>query len=216
LINVNGAVLSERPENTTQISFAQELLRKSTHMGAMIIPGGYYLLELTRVEMLSIMIPATLMVILGDIARLRDWSLWSKILSRFFDGMIRPHERAGDFSGAAYILSTVCLVVAIYDKSVVIAALAFIIVGDTLAALIGRRFGKHKYGKKSIEGSLACLVGTVAVALITPDLPLLVGISGAFVATVVEGLPLKIDDNVSVPILSGLYMTLFIKFLAFL
>jgi len=51
-------------------------------------------------------------------------------------------------------------------------------------------------------------ITTIAVALVAPDLALSVGITGAVVAAVVEALPLGVDDNVSVPLLSGLVMTL--------
>ena len=119
----------------------------------------------------------------------------------------------GDFTGATYILLSVCLTVAMYDKPIAIAALAFVIIGDSLAAIIGRKFGRHKFKSKSVEGSLACLLGTVIVALFVPELQLQIGLLGAIVATVVEALSFGIDDNITVPILAGLSMTLFSKVL---
>ncbi len=200
-------------EERKEISFASELVRKGTHMGALIIPGGYYYLRLERGEMLSIMIPITLLMIGIDIARLRQWKIWTGFLKKIISPLIRSHEIAGDFTGATYILLSVCFTVALFDKMVAIAALAFIIVGDTFAALVGRRFGRHKFGRKSVEGSAACLVGTLLVAWIVPGIPWEVKLFGAVVAAVVEALPLGIDDNTTVPILSGLFMTLFDKFL---
>lgn len=192
-----------------QISFKQELWRKGTHMFALVIPGGYYFLKLDQVGMLSLMVPITIAVIIGDISRLRGWSVWRGGLEKLFGRMIRPHEQKGDFSGAAYILTTVCATVALFDKPIAIAAIAFIIVGDTLAALIGRKFGRRRFfGGKSLEGSAACLAGTLVVAFLTPGLDLTVAVIGAVVAAVVEALPFGIDDNVTVPILSGLVMTL--------
>ena len=186
-------------------------MRKGTHVGALVIPGGYYFLHLDRQEMLSIMVPVTVAMILIDIARLRQWLFWKAFARRILSPVIRQHEKAGDFTGATYILLSVCLTVALYDKPIAIAAMAFIIVGDTLAALVGRRFGRHKFGNKSIEGSLACLAGTVIVAVLIPDLPMGIRLLGAVVATIVEALPLGIDDNITVPILSGLSMTLLDK-----
>ena len=192
-----------------QISFSQELWRKGTHMFALVIPGAYYFLQLERVGMLTLMVPITLAFIIGDISRLRGWALWRNGLEAVFGKMIRPHEQKGDFSGAAYILSTVCVTVALFDKPVAIAAITFIIVGDTPAALIGRKFGKHRFfDGKSLEGSTACRVGTLIVAALTPGLDRMVAVIGAVVAAVVEALPFGIDDNVTVPILSGLAMTL--------
>jgi len=192
-----------------QIPFVQELLRKTTHMGALVIPGGYYLLGLSKSEMLSIMIPIALVMILVDISRLRNWWLWRHVFGRPFSLMIRAHEQAGDFTGATYILISACATIGFFSKPIAIAALAFIIVGDTLAALIGRRYGRHRFlNGKSYEGTIACFAGTAAVALLAPDLAISVGLIGALVAAVVEALPLGVDDNISVPILSGVVMTL--------
>ncbi len=200
--------MAEAEPNSQQISFGQELIRKATHMGALIIPGAYYGLSASKTQMLAFLIPATVLMILIDVSRLRNWGFWSGFASRLGSKMIRHHEHAGDFTGATYILVAFGLTVALFTKPIAIAAITFIIVGDTLAALIGRRFGRHRFGGKSFEGSGACLVGTIGVALIVPGLPIEAGIAGAIVATVVEALPLGIDDNLSVPLLSGLTMTL--------
>jgi dolichol kinase len=202
---------SGRP--TGEIPFSQELWRKATHIGALVIPGGYFVLGLSRSQMLLIMIPIALTMVLIDIARLRRWAFWSKVAAPIGGRMIRGHEEAGDFTGATYILVSVCLTVAMYTKPIAIAALMFIIVGDTLAALIGRRFGRHRFGRKSVEGSLACLAGTVLVAVFTPNLALAVALAGAVVAAITEALSTRIDDNISVPIVSGLVMTLLSKIL---
>ena len=162
-----------------QISFGRELIRKGTHMGALVIPGGYYLLQLDKLEMLAVMMPIAGAMVLIDVARLRGWWLWRAVARPVIGPLIRHHESAGDFIGATYILLSVCLTVALYDKPIAIAALVFIMVGDTLAALVGRKFGRHRWGRKSLEGSLACLVSTVSVALFLPGLALNVALAGA-------------------------------------
>lgn len=197
-----------------QIPFSHELWRKATHVGALIIPGSYYLFDLSQLQMLFIMVPITILMIFIDISRLRGWAFWHRLACRIGGKLVRGHEAAGDFTGATYILLSVCFTVAMFSRPVAVAALAFIIVGDTLAALVGRKFGRHWFGRKSIEGTLACLVGTVMVALITPQLTLSIAIIGAVVATVTEALSTKIDDNITVPIISGLAMTLTSKILA--
>jgi dolichol kinase len=208
--------MTDKIDQTPQISFGQELLRKGTHLGALIIPGSYYWLDLSRTEMLAIMVPAALAMTFIDISRLRRWGFWEKFARPVIGSMIRPHEKAGDFSGATYILATICVVVALFTKPVAVACLAFIMVGDTFAALIGRRWGRHRFGHKSYEGSLACLVSLLVVAWLTPDLALPIGVLGAVVATVTEALPWRIDDNVTVPLISGLVMTIALKNLALL
>ncbi|MFQ6008182.1 MAG: diacylglycerol/polyprenol kinase family protein [Candidatus Zixiibacteriota bacterium] len=182
-------------------------------MGALVIPGGYYLLRLDKTDVLIIMIPITILMILIDVSRLRQWIFWREFAGKIISPVIRHHEMSGDFTGATYILLSVCLTVALYDKPTAIAALTFVIVGDSLAAVIGRSLGRHKFGNKTVEGSLGCLVGTAIVAVLVPGLALVVGLFGAVTATIVEALPWQIDDNITVPILSGLSMTLFSKVL---
>lgn len=193
-----------------QISYGHESWRKATHTGALIIPGAYYYFDLSKMEMLSVMVPIALTMVLIDIARLRQLWFWRVVASPVLGGMVRPHEKAGDFTGAFYILLTVCATVALFDKNIAIAGLAFTMVGDTFAALIGRKFGRHKFGQnKSIEGTLGCLLGTSIVALVMyPYLPWQLGVGGALVGALAEAFSFGIDDNVTVPLASGLVMTI--------
>ncbi|HEX2896760.1 MAG TPA: hypothetical protein VHP63_01755 [candidate division Zixibacteria bacterium] len=201
------------PDNTVtgageNISFNQELIRKATHLGALVIPAGYYFLGLNRFTAFLIMLLIGLTMLLIDIARIRNWPIWQNVFSHILGKVIRKHEKDGDFTGATYILLTSCATIALFSKPIAIAALSFIIVGDSFAAVIGRRFGRIRFSNKTLEGTLGCLLGTVLVALFAPGIPLSVGLLGAVVATLVEAWPLGVDDNVSVPLMSGLAMTM--------
>jgi len=187
-----------------------ELLRKLTHLCAIVIPGGYYFLGMTRGEFLAIMIPIAVIMIIIDISRLRDWKLWY-LVRKLISPMVRASETSGDFTGATYILTTACLTVALFSKPVAVAALAFIVVGDPASALIGRRYGKHRFRTKSLEGSTAFLIPALMVGVFSPELPLAVGLLGAVVATVTEAVSFTVDDNTTVPLISGLFMTLMLK-----
>ena len=200
--------LAATRDDDREIPFSQELYRKATHMGALVIPGSYYLLGLSRTEMVWLMVPITLFMVMIDVSRLRQWRFWTNFASKIGGRMVRGHEAAGDFTGATYILISVCCTVAMYDKMIAIAALSFIIVGDTFAALIGRRYGRLHFGRKTVEGSLGCLLGTLLVAFLVSSIPSWIGVIGAVTATIVEALSFEIDDNISVPIVSGLVMTL--------
>ncbi len=204
-------------ENDSQISFFYEIMRKSTHMGALVIPGTYILFELGKIEMLYLMAPLALLIIFADVSRLRNYWFWKQeIVRKIFSPMVRPHESKGDFTGATYILMSFCLTIALYPKAVAITAISFIIVGDTFAALIGRKVKSPKFYKnKSVAGSLGCLAGMAIVAFVVakfvPGMTLQIALWGALVGTIFEAFSFGIDDNVTVPILSGLFMTLFIN-----
>lgn len=203
---------ADQPRVAT-IGFREELIRKLTHFSSLIIPASYWLLNLTKGEMLTALVPAFFLMLWIDVARLYKWWFWRKLAKPVVGRMIRRHEKDGEFTGATYILLSACCTVALFAKPIAVAALAFIIIGDPFAALIGRTIGRIRIGTKTVEGSLGCLVGTLIVAVLAPKVPLIVGLTGAVVATIFEALPLRIDDNISVPLASGSVMTLVTHFL---
>jgi uncharacterized protein (TIGR00297 family) len=95
-------------------------------------------------------------------------------------------------------------------------------VGDALASLVGRRFGRHPYEtlggeRKSLEGSLAMLGGTFVAVLATltwmpglgPDMPKVpLALLCAVVATCAEALGTKGRDNLWVPLAAGVVLYL--------
>lgn len=204
----------QQANDEPQISLFYELIRKLTHLGALVIPGSYYLLGLRKPVMLWIMVPLAVLMVIIDIARLTNRGFWRNFAKPILSPIIRPHEHHGDFTGATYILMSFCLTIALYSKPIALAAITFIIVGDALAALLGRKFGRIKFYKnKTIAGSLGCFLGTLTVAILAPGLAFPVALLGAVVAVIFEAFSFGIDDNVTVPILSGLAMTLFEKIL---
>lgn len=99
-----------------------------------------------------------------------------------------------------------------FDKMIAISSLTFLIIGDTVAALVGKRFGTPRYWGKSFQGSLACLVSCLIIGAAFLDNPVVI-VAGALAATIAEALPVPMDDNMRVPIVSGLVMQLVAHFL---
>lgn len=199
--------MSATGSSSSQISFSSEVIRKLTHTGALIIPISYYYFDISKQAMLLYVGVAFLLMLLTDISRIKNLNIWNKLIKKLISPIIRQHEFDGDFTGATYILLSIFLTILLFTKPIAVTAIAFIMVGDSLAALIGRKFGRHKIFKtKSIEGLLGCLAGTLTVAFFAPELTFFVTIPGAFIAAIVESLPLQVDDNLTVPLISGLSM----------
>ena len=203
------------PSSEKEISYNEEAMRKAVHVCSLIIPVFY--LFLPRSIMLILLLVASVTAITVDLSRITGLALWSKFFIKLFGNVIRPKEREG-FTGASYILSTDFLVILLFDKPVAIAAIAFIALGDSSAAMVGRRWGVHKYGNKSIEGSLGFFIVAAGAGigfhyLYPGQLPLLPAIVGAAVATIVEAMTVRSDDNMTVPIVSGLFMQVIIAFI---
>ena len=123
--------------------------------------------------------------------------------------MLRLHEIDGKYTGATWVFIGSTLTVAFFPKEIAIISLVYMSLGDTIAGLVGRKFGKIKFYNKTIEGTLAglivCLLSGYLVQL---TLPLVIVFSGAFAAMFIELLPLPIDDNLSVPLFAGTIMVI--------
>ncbi|MCH7548990.1 MAG: hypothetical protein IH969_05545 [Candidatus Krumholzibacteriota bacterium] len=186
-----------------EFSIKEELRRKFLHMGMIIIPAWLYFTP-HKTALLGLII-ATFMTVAVDLLRLSDHRL-EKFFSRLFRSLIRRHEEEHLIGSTYYMIAALLSFVA-FDRDIAIAALTFLVLGDAAAAIIGKRFGTPAYWGKSLQGSLACLVVCLAVGW-----PLLgdmrMALIGAFAATVAEALPVPMDDNMRVPIFSGLAMEL--------
>jgi len=115
-------------------------------------------------------------------------------------------------TGTTYLLLASLAVFLFFEKYVAIASLLFLSIGDLMASVIGERFGKRILFNKSSEGSLACLASCLLIGIVmsrlTPAIALPVAIVGAVSATIVELLPIPIDDNLTIPLISGGLMAL--------
>jgi len=190
-----------QPPSKRNFTVFHELKRKSLHVALAAVPALYFVLP--QPWAILGLILATFAVVILDVIRLRSDRL-NAYFYKHFGRIIRGRERT-QFVGATYYVIGAAICVLVFDERIAIAALAFLVVGDTAAALIGRRYGKARFWEKSIEGSLACFLTCVALGIaIVGSWP--VAIAGALMATVAEAVPLPVDDNLRVPLLSGTVM----------
>ncbi|MBI4534936.1 MAG: dolichol kinase [Ignavibacteriae bacterium] len=189
-------------------SYSAEVIRKSIHLCSLSIPIIYY--YITKSTALTILIPLTLLFALTDISRHLHSSI-GEFYHKYFGWLLRAHERNQDarrLNGATYVLLSASLCVWLFPKVIVISAFAILIVSDTVAALIGRKYGKHPFLDKSLEGTAAFFVSAMIVVGIAPkvsDLPMeyLIGFVGALLGALVEAKSVAIDDNLSIPLSIG-------------
>jgi dolichol kinase len=143
---------------------------------------------------------------IAEAIRLRNPELNARLMGIF--GGIHREKEMHRISGILWT-SLGCLgTIAFFgsDPRVVAAGIGYLAFGDGVAALAGRAWGRRKWpfldGKKSVEGSLACLTACFAVG-VAAGLPPAAVVGGAIAATVLELLPLPLDDNLWLPLLSA-------------
>ncbi len=112
---------------------------------------------------------------------------------------VRNIEREKERSGiAAHIYFTLGALIIVYffSKNIAIGAISVATLGDSMAAIVGRAFGRHKFSNgKSLEGSLAYFLTALAILIPLFQLPL--AFMAAFVGTLTEFHELPPDDNFS-------------------
>jgi dolichol kinase len=153
-------------------------------------------------------------VLLIEVARL-SLPAMNHFFYTHFGSFIRKNEEHTMTGTVPYIIG-IGLSLYAYATPVAVAAVCFLAFGDVAATTIGERFGRTKMGNKSLEGTGAFIVIAVAAGLalhlaglhLTPW----VIVAGAVVAAGVELLPLPVNDNLVIPIVSGAVMEIILRF----
>ena len=184
-----------------------EYQRKAIHLFNLIIPFGYWFLIPDQNQFKIIIIIFTILFILADFFRTKS-KLIKKLFIIFFDKMLREHELKGQFTGATWVMISASVTILVFPKYIAIISLVFMSIGDTFAALIGRKFGKLKIYDKSFEGFLGGLIVCLVAAYYYDPLPFYISGVGALTAMLFETLPLPLDDNFRIPIGSAIIMTI--------
>lgn len=194
------------------IKYRDELYRKLIHLTSLSIPIVYYFIT-TETAALILAILAGLALII-DLARYLHPEV-GKIFYKIFGFLLRKHEldhKKKNLNGATYVLISALIAVLIFPKVIFITAFSILIVSDSLAALIGRKFGRRKFLSKSLEGTLTFFISACIVILFTPKVggfieEYLIGFISAFVGAIIENISFSlIDDNLSIPLSVGFTM----------
>ncbi len=174
--------------------------------GMLIALSGLFLPKSVVVVTLGVMVLLLLALELTRFAVpiVNTWFL--KVLSPW----IREAE-ASRATGVLYMLMSSFLAYVAFDTHVAMLAIAFLAVGDATGAIVGNTIGRVKFIKKTLEGDMACFLSCIAVGFIfyftglVSDMTMI--IVGSVSATLVEAIPLPINDNFMMPLFSGLMMS---------
>jgi dolichol kinase len=194
------------------IQYRDELVRKLIHLFSLSIPILYYFIPTsTSIIILSTF---TAFAFVVDGGRFVSKS-FANLFYRLFGFLLRKHEldkEKKNLTGATYVLLSALICALIFPKVIFVTAFTILIISDTMAALIGRKFGKRKFLSKSLEGTLSFFISASIVVLLTPKvgnftMEFVIGFIAAFVSAIIENISSGYaDDNLSVPISAGLTM----------
>ena len=200
------------PIDRGTIDYKDELVRKLIHLISLSIPIVYYFISKTSAAI--ILGSLSLIAVTLDLTRYFSPKV-GKVFYKVFGFMLRRHEvdeKKKNLNGATYVLLSALISILVFPKVIFITAFAILIIGDIMAALIGRKFGKHKFLAKSLEGTLAFFVSSCIVVFFTPKVGYLqtefvIGFIAAFIGAITENISFEyVDDNLSIPLVVGFAM----------
>jgi len=206
------------------VSIKRELKRKALHLTGLIVPLVYLLFG-RDFTITFVGISFGLFVVLEPFRVIEEWrdsikrrlgiyappEVMEKIelLENHINDITREHER-NRVAAHIYFAAASFIVVYFFPEGIAVGAIALATLGDALAAIIGKTFGRHRFSNgKSVEGSLAYFL--TGMAILTPLVGPVPAFVGSLAGTIAEFYNLPPDDNFSNQLAVALAVYLFLQ-----
>ena len=199
-------------ENTAGISYRDEVRRKLIHLSSLWMVAAMCLIP--RWPLAAAFAVMLALSVLWERLRALETPVLTPMYDFFFGRTLRAKPRRDQWiiSGGPYVFASALLATVLFPPPAAAGALTTMLIGDTAAALIGRRYGRHRtVNGKSWEGMAAFIgAGFLGTALVlafcrAPGIFYFWALIGIFPAAAVELFekPLRLDDNFSIPLVMG-------------
>lgn len=187
----------------------KEIFRKSIHLllGIFLLTIIYFFGRINSLQIIAIIF------IIGLILAIL---IKNKIKIEFLNKIIllveREHEKHLPGKAALIFFATTIILLTFFSNiDIILISLSTVIFADSLAAIVGKKFGKYKlvskkHWQKTLAGTLTCFIVCSLILLLIAPLPLAVFI--ALVATIIEFAP--INDNIGIPLAVAILLKLFL------
>ena len=158
-----------------------------------LLPGT---LGLGRGPVLVVLGVLLVVVLAADLARLRVTAL-NALFFRMLPSLASPREAVGIASSTWYLVGVV-LTYALVPARVAGPGILVLALADPAAGTAGRLWGRRRLGNGTWLGSAVFLA--VAFLVLARHLGVAAGFAAALLVTLVEAVPWRLDDNVTVPV----------------
>ncbi len=186
------------------ISLKNEIQRKLIHFGSGIIP--ILVLFYGREFILPLLSVITILFVLVDFFKSKiNWM--KKIYTYFFKTIVRKNEFE-NLTGATWVLIGNLIVLIIFPENIAIFSMFILCISDSFAAIIGKYSGQTRLSNKSLQGSIAFFISGLLVSIFFSSITLPFRFFAVISATVIELIPSRINDNISIPITTALCCTI--------
>ena len=189
-----------------------QLARRFLHMGVGLSVGLVYQFFFTHGQVVYFWGGFACVLYIAEQVRLNYPELASKI-ETVGQYIFRAKEQFEESAGVPFAVGLLLTLIS-FPKVAALAGIYTLAVSDPLAAIVGIKYGKHKWGQNhSLEGSAAFLVATFCAAVLAlyGQLGEQLGMGTfwgvclllAVICTLFERIPIRIDDNLTIPIFTA-------------
>jgi dolichol kinase len=189
---------------TSETILQREFVRRTIHISGILVPLISIIIGKTN----TVVILVALSIIYSASEYLRAKGRALPIINRITENAIRSEEKTSRFAFAPLALALgASASLLIFPTPINYASIVIVSIGDAVASTAGGAVGRSRIpynSSKSIQGTVIGLVAAFAVSLlfVSPILALV----GSVVGMLVESLPLRVNDNITIPILAGTAM----------
>lgn len=201
-------IIEGKPSHIPRSSLTRgEIVRELIHLGSFSIPClcAFTFIEAFPVSLLILFV--TLLYIISEFSRIRgmDFPFFSTITRR---AALNP-ELYEFTSSPIFFAVGVMLSLLLFPTPASYASVAVLTLGDGFARISGRMIGRTvlPFNKgKMVEGSIFGFLFAFFGAMVFVD-PIK-ALTAAATGMIVESLPLPVNDNLTIPMITGLVLTL--------
>jgi len=190
------------------------VMRKLWHMGTGV--AGlitYFISGMSHLLIAQILMGLALVGFLVEFTRMRVKAV-NKVVIFFMKPFMREHEK-NSMSGFPFYALGVSLALFLFPEKIGVLAVIFLVFSDPISSYFGILYGKDKIlPNKSLQGTVAGYLTCYSVTLVytlfyvEPSVEVLVfAMFGGLIGAISELLSELVDDNLTIPVVSGLGLT---------
>ncbi|MCX8169696.1 MAG: hypothetical protein N3D72_01250 [Candidatus Methanomethyliaceae archaeon] len=171
----------------------RELLRKSLHIIGISIPMVYLFFGRDfTILYISLLIISSIFI---ELLRIRAPILFP--INKVIEGISRKYEKTA-LASYVYFFMAALVVTFLFSMEAVIIGLTTALVGDAMAAILGRIIGKHNIRNKTIEGNLTGMITVIVISFpLTKNLIISIMLGVCF--SILDLIDFRFDDNFVLP-----------------
>lgn len=190
------------------LNLQAELKRKVIHLSCAVLPLLYYF-YLNREQIVILCSTISILFLIAEFLRFRHRES-GVLFKKIFSPLLREREKNKHITGATYLFISATVTFIIFRKEIAVPAVMILTIADSFAAIVGKMTDSLRFFDKSLAGSVTFFfISLIIIYIYVPEIGWL-SLVIAILVTLIEALPLPINDNILISLSTGFILYLVI------